>query len=292
MMAIDVEPGMSLIALQSRMQAHVLQGDDAALHDVCDDHGLSAARRLGIYHHAYRARLLETMRDTFGHTWRYLGDALFDQLALAFIEQHADTRANLRWWGEAWPAWLGGERLPGLGVGAHPEVAELAQLDWALRRAFDAADAEVLSVSALAGMPIDAWTQAPLLAQASVALLSQSTNTVALWHALDQDEALPDVVPLAQAVTVLVWRLDERPHFRTVSEQEAQALTRLLLGGSFADICASLADQAGDGGDDDGQAAALAASWLRRWLGDGLLAAFDSVAASQAATVALAEHHA
>lgn len=289
MMAADLTHEASLSALQARMQAHVLRGDEAAWQDVCDDQGLSASRRLGIYHHAYRARLLETMRDTFAHTWRYLGDEWFDHLALAFIEQHPSTHANLRWWGEAWPAWLDGDRLPSLGVGDHPEVAELAQLDWALRRAFDAADAQALSAADLASMPVEGWAQAPLLVQASAALLNLRCNTLALWHALDQDEEVPAVISFAQAVTVLVWRTDERPHFRSVPAHEEQALTHLLLGRSFEDICALLQAHQGE---EDEATTMRAASLLRQWLNDGLLTRSASMVASQPATLSLAEHHA
>lgn len=281
-------PTMSLTELQARMQAHVLSHDDVALLDVCDEQGLSAQRRLGIYHHAYRARLLETMRDTFAHTWRYLGDEWFDHLALAFIEQHPSTHANLRWYGQTWPAWLDGSRMAQMGAGLHPEVTELAQLDWALRRAFDAADAVTLTAADLAAMPVEDWAVAPLHAHASVALVVLQCNALALWHALDRDEAVPEVESLLQPVTVLVWRHDERPHFRSVPEQEAQALTLLLLGRSFTDICALLQDQPGEQGD----AAARAASLLRQWLNDGLLTQFASMRAGESATFSLAEHHA
>lgn len=279
---------MSLSELQARMQAHVLSHDAAALLDVCDEHGLSAQRRLGIYHHAYRARLLETMRDTFAHTWRYLGDEWFDRLALAFIEEHPSTHANLRWYGQAWPAWLDGSRLVQMEVGLHPEVTELAQLDWALRRAFDAADAVSVTAADLAVMPVDDWTQAPLHAHASVALVVLQCNALALWHALDRDETVPELESLLQPVTVLVWRQEERPHFRSVPEQEVQALTLLLLGRSFADICALLQDQQGEQVD----AVACGASLLRQWLKDGLLIQSASMGAGESATFPLAEHHA
>lgn len=257
----------SLQALQMRMQAHVLGDDEAALQDVCDAHGLSARQRLGIYRHAYRTRLLETMRDTFAHTWRYLGDERFDHLALAFIEQHPSHHANLRWWGDSWPAWLGGDRLATMGVGHHPEVAELAQLDWALRRAFDAATMPLLSAADLSAQALTQWTAEPLHPQASVALLSLQCNTLSLWHALDQDEEVMPAVELTQGVRVLVWRQDDRPHFRSVSDDEGVALTHLLMSRSFVEICAGLA-LPHDGAD----AAAMVASILRRWLDDGVLA--------------------
>lgn len=274
MMTSASAQGQSLSALQARMQAHVLHGDEAALLDVRDDHGLSAPRRLGIYHHAYRARLLETMRDTFAHTWRYLGDEWFDHLALAFIEQHACTHANLRWYGAHWPVWLGGDRLSQLNLGAHPEVAELAQMDWALRHAFDAQDQRALSASDLSRLPADQWVQAPLCPQACVALLSLKCNTLALWHALDQDDEVPPAIELPQGMAVLVWRQDESPHFRSLSGEEALALTQLMLGRSFADICALLAPSQAEA-----DAATTAASILRRWLTDGVLTRSPSMIA-------------
>lgn len=274
MMTTASAQGQSLSALQARMQAHVLHGDEAALLDVCDDHGLSAPRRLGIYHHAYRARLLETMRDTFAHTWRYLGDEWFDHLALAFIEQDVCTHANLRWYGAHWPVWLSGDRLSQLNLGAHPEVAELAQMDWALRHAFDAEDQRALSAADLSRLPADQWVQAPLCPQASVALLSLKCNTLALWHALDQDDEVPPAIELPQGLAVLVWRQDERPHFRSLSGEEAQALTQLMLGRSFADICALLAPSQAEA-----DAATTAASILRRWLTDGVLTRSPSMIA-------------
>jgi hypothetical protein len=278
----------TLAALQQRMQAHVMQGDpDAAgalsgelscgvispaLADVADGGKLGPGRRLGIYHHAYRARLLETLRDTFSHTLGYLGDEWFDHLALRFIEQQPSGHANLRWYGGTWSAWLarmldeGGELARQLGT--HPEVAELAALDWALRMAFDAADAPVLSAGQLAAMPAEGWMGSPLRPQPSVQMLSVRHNSLSLWHALDRDDEVPRVEALAAQQEVLVWRLDERPHFQSVSPVEAQAVRGLLAGISFEALCAQLAEAA-----PDQDTAPVAAGLLRRWLDDGLLAA-------------------
>ncbi len=258
----------TLAEIQSRMQAHVLHGDDAALADVVAGSGLSPERRLGIYHHAYRARLTETMRDSFGHTLSYLGDNWFDHLAALFIAQHPSLHANLRWYGQGWPTWLATELVEGSAVGAHPEVAELAQLDWALRQAFDAADARVLSLGGLAAINEGDWTGAALPPQPSVSVLRLHHNTLSLWHALDQDEAVPPAERLAQPMGVLVWRKDGQPHFRSVSAMEALALSALLQGRSFEAICGELL--AAFPGEDT---APVAATLLRRWVDDGVLSA-------------------
>lgn len=257
----------ALADIQARMQAHVLQGDAAALADVGAGGAMSPERRLGIYHHAYRARLIETLRDSFGHTLSYLGDAWFDHLAGLFIAQHPSTHANLRWYGQGWPDWLAAELVEGSSVGPHPEVAELAQLDWALRQAFDAADAAVLTVADLAAMTPNDWAGAVLCPQPSVRALTLQHNTLSLWHALDQDEAVPPAEPLAQAMGVLVWRKDGQPHFRSVSAMEAVALSALRQGRSFEAICGELLVAF-----PDEDTTPVAAMLLRRWVDDGVLA--------------------
>ncbi len=286
MITAAIDASDSLAAIQARMQAHVLAGEVAgaaelevaggiargvvhgtgALADVQGSDTFSAARRLGIYHHAYRARLLETLRDTFAHTLSYLGDAWFDHLARAYIEQHPSRHANLRWYGDTWPDWLAGERLLAAGAGHHPEVAELARLDWSLRRAFDSADQPVATLADLAAVPAEAWGEVTLKAQPCVAVLSLQHNTLSLWHALDQGGDVPEAQALVAPMGVLVWRQGERPHFRSVPPQEDLALTAMLLGRPFGDICALLAERFPD---DD--VATLASSLLRRWIDDGIL---------------------
>jgi hypothetical protein len=266
-MSTMVSMAPSLAALQQRMQAHVLSGDAAAMADVQAGGGLDAERRLGIYHHAYRARLLETLRDTYGHTLRYLGDEWFDHLALAFIACTPSAHSNLRWYGGSWPAWLADALGAASAMGHHPEVAELAGIDWALRRAFDAADAPVLTMHGLAALPAEAWATAVLHAQPSVQVLTLRHNTIGLWHALDQEGEVPAAEPLGAPLPVLVWRRDERPHFRSMAAAEASAVQALLHGRSFAEICADLAEAY-----PDLDAALAAGGMLRQWVADGVLA--------------------
>lgn len=252
----------ALEALQVALQQHLLGCVTASwsLQAAIRPGGIGPAHRLGIYHHAYRARLIETLRDSFGHTHGYLGDAGFDAEALAFVERHPSSHANLRCYGEGFAAWLAA-RLPGDG-----EVGELAALDWALRRAFDSADAPALALSDLAGQPPEAWVHAPLHLQDGAALLHFGFNTLALWQALDDERPPPAPATLPAPGDVLVWRIGHRPHFRSLAAPEAAALAQALRGSSFATLCESLAQDfpALD-------AASTAGAMLKRWADDGLL---------------------
>ena len=151
-------------------------------------------------------------------------------------------------------------------MGEHPEVAEMAALDWAMRSAFDGADAPALALPDVAALAPEAWATVVFKPHPTMALLDLHCNTLTLWHALDQDAEVPPVEALPMPMGVVVWRFEERPHFRSVSPLESEALRALMQGQSFADTCADLAEQFPD---DD--AASAAGGLLRRWIDEGLL---------------------
>ncbi len=263
----------SLLALQTRMTAYLLQPDAEALTALPDVQGpitpsdadgngapnaspMLALRRLGVYHGAYRARLLETLRDTYGHTLRLLGDDAFDALALAYIAQSPSTHRNLRWYGETWPDFL-----------VDAAVAELARLDWALREAFDGPDDTALGLRDLHLLAPDAWAVVRLRPHATVRCLAMRHNTLQRWHALDDERPVPDAEPLPAPGWVLVWRRDDRPHFRSMAAPEAWAVRQLLTGQPWAALCEGLVEAW-----PDQDATTLAAQCLRRWMDEGVLA--------------------
>ena len=251
---------MNIEQLQAQFAAGVLGADRRILDALQPRGSLGAAQRLDIYRDAYRARLTDALQDTFGHTARYLGDAGFRELALEYIETHPPTAFSIRWYGDAFPDWL---------RAAHPrdgDVAELAALDWALRAAFDSADAEPLDASAPAGLPAADWNQASLALHPSLRLLEQRWNTIALWQALERGQPPPAAAQAAQSAMVAVWRRALQPHFRTLESGEDAALHALQAGERFEVVCAQLAETHGAQ-----QTVALAARWLRRWLDEGLV---------------------
>jgi hypothetical protein len=241
------------------------------LPSIRDSGSLPAADRLAIYHQAYRLRLAEALQECFEHTWTYLGDAGFSEAAAGYIEATASVDADLRWHGIGFAAWLEGLHP------ASPEVAELAAMDWALRGAFDAADAPVLDAPGLQRIPAEDWATGRLSFHPSARLIMQRFNTLAIWQALDREEAPPPVAALPAAQAVLVWRRDEQPHFMSIGKEAARVLTASLAGLGFASLCEEMAARAAasEPGDDP-QAVARHASatmggLLRRFVDLGAL---------------------
>ncbi len=254
-----------LEALQAAFARHLLDETSDLRAAVAEGGRIGVERRLAIYHNAYRARLVEALGDSFGHTRLYLGDEGFDAAARGYIAAHPSTHPNLRWFGAAFAGWLS-RACP-----ADPDIGELAALDWALRRAFDGPDATPLGVAELAALPPEAWTHVGLLWHPTCQRLRLAHNTLAIWSALDQDEAPPEAQPLQVPTELLVWRLDLRPHFRSLGALEASAIDRLMAGDGFATTCEALAE-AFPALDVTPETGVL----LRRWAEEGLLIGLDA----------------
>ena len=251
-----------LETLQAEFQAHLLDEPQnfAAAVKPGGIEGFGIERRLGVYHQAYRARLVETLQDSYGHTATYLGEDWFEREARAYLIAHPSTQPSLRWFGAAFSAWLAA-RCPG-----DPDIAELAALDWALRGAFDAADAPALTSADLGVLPAEAWATLVFALPPSYRRLRLTHNTLAIWQALDQDDVPPPARSLGHELDVLIWRRGSSPHFRSLGALEAAALDGLAQGQSFAALCEALSERF-----PEADIACEAGGLLRRWVEDELL---------------------
>lgn len=240
---------MRLAELQRAFQAHVIAGDPAILPAIRarDERGLR------VYRNAYRATLGEALRDTFRRTAAWLGDDAFGALADGYVATVRSTSWTLDDYGDRFVATLA-EAFPG-----DPAVAELAWLEWELRRAFGAAATAPVAREAL--MTAD-WERARLGFQPAVAARRIAGDVAGLWHALDRTRAPepePQRVLLPLTAGLVVWRDGLRPRFRTTDAAEADALAALLSGKTFAAAVATAGNRA------------IAGGWLARWLADEII---------------------
>ena len=244
-----------LAGLQAAFHDHLLDRPSPIAHEVFDGGRIDVEHRLHIYHHAYRVRLLENLRDAYEKTWAYLGDARFETSALAFIEDNPSRHRNLRWHGAAFSKWLA-NRFP-----QDPDIAELALIDWQLHQAFDGPDAAPVQPEEVAGLSAEDWAGVGFRFTPTLFVTPLRCNSVSIWHALDQEQVPPGAEPLPVPTWLLIWRKGWQPHFRTLQATEHAALIQLQDGTSFAQVCGALGEQFSDH-----EAASVAAGILRTWL--------------------------
>ena len=148
---------MSLIIQQAALEAYLTDEStlpsDVLLEQIRSSTALSALEGLKIYHNAYRARLLTVLREDFPALYHWMGEESFEQLAMAYIAAWPPRHFSIRWLGEKLPEFIGC-------YVAEPQLSpmrELAKLEWAFTLAFDAQDAEALSLERMSSFSAEDW---------------------------------------------------------------------------------------------------------------------------------------
>lgn len=244
---------MSLLDTQRAFRSYLLDQPGTIAWHVTG----RSAPSLAVYHNAYRAQLVAALRDSFERTWAWLGDDGFEAVARAHVAEVPPSSWTLNDYGRGFPDTLA--RLhPG-----DPEVAEIAALDWALRRVFDGPDAAPIAPERLASVD---WESAVLVLAPTLTTLTVTTNAAALWSAMANGETPPAPAQLPGSVVIRVWRDGLSPRFVTIDAGEVAALAAVQGGATFAGLCEALARTVGVEA-----AVERAGALLGAWLGDGLV---------------------
>lgn len=255
---------MDLAQLQRAFQKQVLDGDGAIAVAVNCTATAEGTARLAIYTDAYHLRLVEALTHNYPRLQQLLGESAFDRIARAYLQTHPSANASVRWFGDRLAEFLA-EAYPD-----PPALAELAQWEWAIAAAFDAADAELLAEQALSGIDPAQWATLRLPLHPSVQLRCMRTNAPAIFRALAANEEPPTPATLPSPQYWCIWREELTPRYRSVSEDEAAALRTLLTQGTFEQLCDALCEWHAD--DDVPSRAAIL---LKGWIRDSMIVRID-----------------
>lgn len=249
-----------LANLQNDFQDYLLGRSECVVERVDSTPDLNASLRLGIYHNAYRARLVEVLMDTYERVVPYIGEESFESAALAFIESNPPSARSVRDYGASFPEFLADYFEQDL------EVAELAAMDKRLRDTFDAPDAEPLGIDDVAALQPEDWETVTFKLHPTVSIQEFNWNTIAIWQNLGNDETPPSAAKSDAPVFCLFWRKDLQPHFRSLSTEEHAALRFIVESRMFGHTCDLLADAF-----PELDVTSHVAAWLQTWLHDGIL---------------------
>ncbi len=223
-----------------------------------------ATERLAIYASMYRWRLVDALRETFPQLVRYLGDERFAALAEDYLRRNPSDHHDVGQVGRRIAAFLRQHPAP-----ERPDLADLAELEWARHRVFFAPPVEPVGPEALLGLDPESFSRTGLVLSPALRVLVLDHAATPLWRRLEDGE--PPDAPSSGASAVAVWRCGLDVFHTPLALDEAVALEEARSGDSLATICAAFADR------EDPAAAAHAA--LSGWLAEGWIAALAKEAA-------------
>lgn len=250
--------------LQRQFQDFVIDKSAAIMPSVVDGPRAGTDRRLAIYANAYRARLTEVLDSDYPALHALAGDALFRQIALAYIAAYPSSHPNARWFGRHLLSFLMDD---GHFSGLRPLI-EMASFEWAMSLAFDAADDAVLTLPQLAEVPADDWPNLRFSKHPSVQRLELATDVPSFWLAVQRGDTPPPIAKAEQVSSWIVWRRELSVFYRSLEKDETWALDAAFAGRTFAELCDGL-----DQWHPPAEVPLRAVEMLKRWIGEGLLVA-------------------
>ncbi|KTD67040.1 MULTISPECIES: DNA-binding domain-containing protein [Legionella] len=250
-----------LAQLQNQFQKFLLS-EHSEIHDsIVQTELVSVDTRLGIYGDAYKLRLIESLSTSFSALYAYLGTEEFNKLSTYYIEAHPSCYRSIRWYGDLLPEFIK-HNYP-----QYPYLAELADFEWKMCLAFDAADTPVVRVEDMAVVPPEAWANLQFVLHPSLQRINYFWNAVSLWQALTYDHELPELQQNEAFTPWVLWRAPEYMlQFYSLSQQEAWLLDGVSQGLSFGALCEGLCQWV-----TPEEVGMTAASYLKGWIQNGML---------------------
>lgn len=258
---------IALQQLQADFKAYLFEEIPSIYTSITATSDEQRESRLQIYQNAYYLRLIDSLKQDYEALHTVLGEQEFTQLVLAYIRLHPSSFASLRHYGDLLAKFI---RQSAYFKGRE-YVAELAQLQWLLVEAFDAADKAIISEQVLAQIPPLQWPEIHLTFHPSIRRMTCQWNTVEIYAATKSQIQTPAAIPLEEPMDVLVWRHKLVTRYRTLAADESTLLIRAIEGTNFSELCEHLNQYS----DDHQQNAMRAASLLKTWVHDGLVTGVD-----------------
>ena len=253
---------LSLENLQTALQKYLLNEESNIDLFTTETPDFSRDERLGIYHTAYRLRLIDALRNDFPALEIFIGHDVFVELMNEFVEAHPSKHPSLRWLGTGLENFLRGRS----DIKDLVEIHELAAFEWAQAMAFDAPDAECKPMNDVCSLQNYQWLNLRLQFHPSLQQLRLFSNAPDLWHALVKDETKIETVTNIEPGNWLVWRNELQVLYRSIDETEHWSLNKFLNDKNFSDACEGLCEWL-----PPDQVPLKAAQYLQRWLQNGLV---------------------
>lgn len=170
---------------------------------------MSPTDRLQVYSGAYLARLVEVMATDYPAVQHLVGERTFGELVAGYVQRHPSRHPNLNRFGREFPAFLRRRRR----LRRAAFTAELARLELAVSRSFDAPEFTPLDPHAHAAVPESRWAGARLSLNPSVHLLALRWPTNDYYQAFRDERSPRPPRPGARWLVVYrkadrVWRMN------------------------------------------------------------------------------------
>ena len=273
MLAVIAHPaGVEAGLISEQSQAAIPLEPDQLASVIPPSQRCSSLQRLGVYSHAYFARLFECLSAEFPATKHAAGDDAFAQLALQYLQRHPPSSYTLAQLGADFPASLQETRPPREDAGS-PDWADflidLARLERIYSEVFDGPGEEhdgTLSSEQLRSLRPEQFAQIRLIPARSLRLEEFRFPVHEYATAVRRRGESPDW-PAANPVRLAIHRRDFVVRRVSLSRIQFELLKGLTTGRTLNEALQSVLAEFDD--HDNEISPALIQQWFQVWTASG-----------------------
>ena len=274
----SLQKAPSLMQMQRWIKSRVLpksksQKDDTFSNELNLQNGVPGVERILVYAEGYEVRIHDAMAEGYPAIQHLYGHEKFIELTKKYMQEYPSHYYNLTNTGQH----LADYFLSHAKDYEWPFLADLANLEWQISKAFHSFEAEPFKPAQLAGIPLEEWDKTTLHFQPSVSLIQSRWSILDLWKVRTQDHAEIDLDKIATPQKILIARQGHKVRTEILDDYQYRLIRELLNGKTLGAACEALAEQVKE--DED----IPIAQWFSAWVRDGLISScsFSSVPATK-----------
>lgn len=255
-----------LFTMLDSFQDYLISGNDEnILPSIVKDH-ISAPNHLKIYFDAYRLRLLDILQMDFPKTLVLMGDEHFEVAFHQYLKQYPSTHFSVRYFGRHFMSFLR-NTVP---YSEHSAIAEMAEFEWSLMSTLDAANASVISLEDLSGLPQEQWANLALVFHPSLTPITCQWNTPELWKIIDSEEAPTPPTKNDTPMLWLLWRHGLRSLFQSLTTEQEILFKSFYSGLKFSEVIENLCEHM-----NEAEIPTFALQNMQLWIQSGMVSQFS-----------------
>lgn len=229
---------MNLHEIQQQFTEHVLSRDSTdSLCEKIKANGIASSQRLQIYRNNVDTTLSEVLSLTYPKVKTLVGENFFSFLARIYAESHPPVSGDVTEYGDQLPQFLSTmDELE-----SHKYLSDIAALEWCCHLAYNAADADPISIDCLAAIPESDYGDLVFSLHPSVYLHSSKFAVFDIWDYVvaHSDDPNPPSID-AEEQSVLIRRAGDDASVRLLNHKEYAFLEAVQKGNRLEDIVTSM----------------------------------------------------
>lgn len=195
-------------------------------------HGGRVSKRFAVLRNGYFSGWIDALAATFPVCKRLVGADFFSAMAKRYIQFEPPATPVVADYGETFAAFLS-DFEP---VRELPYLTDVAELEWAISRAYHAADAMSLELESARSIPTQLWAQVTIFLHPSARLVTSSYPILDIWttNAFDEDVRNVNLDRGGQDILIARPRLEVFAH--PLPGRAFSQISRLALGETFSNV--------------------------------------------------------